>query len=168
MALFSCFAVLKFKGANELRLDLDNQIATPAFSKMRLNLSAAAILATAFLQSDYAIAQSSAAYNCVIKNVYSSKDGRLSPQAMNGYPNKEFVVDRANGRLLGAFSSANWPTVKVLDPGSKQQAFKSIYVSGGYVQVRLLVVREFDESASKDFTVAENDDVITGICTHLN
>jgi hypothetical protein len=41
-------------------------------------------------------------------------------------------------------------------------------VSGGFVQVSLLVVREFDIGASKDFSIADNDDVISGICVHLN
>lgn len=136
---------------------------------MRWNHITAAILAAVLLQTLEASARSSAAYKCTVKNAYALKDGKLVPhQPLSSYVNKEFVVDRANGRMLGAFSSALWDTVKVLDDGSKEQSFKSISVSGGYVQVRLLVIREFDTSTSKDFTIAENDDVFTGSCTHLN
>jgi hypothetical protein len=138
--------------------------------EMRRNDLAAAVMAAVLLQPLNArSAQSSAAYKCIVKNAYASKDGKLVPhQLLASFANKEFVVDRANGRMLGTFSSAGWETVKVLDFGSKEQSFKVIYVSGGYVQVRLLVVREFDAGASKDFTVAENDDVFTGVCTFLN
>ncbi|WP_126257778.1 hypothetical protein [Bradyrhizobium sp. LVM 105] len=129
----------------------------------------AAILAVVLLQTLEASARSSAAYKCTVKNAYALKDGKLVPhQLLSSFVNKEFVVDRANGRMLGTFSSALWETVKVLDAGSREQSFKAIYVSGGFVQVRLLVIREFDTSTSKDFTIAENDDVLTGICTHLD
>lgn len=128
-----------------------------------------AAMVAVLLQPLEASAQSSAAYKCTVKNAYALKDGKLFPhQLLSSYVNKEFVVDRANGRMLGTLSSALWETVKVLDAGSKEQSFKAIYVSGGYVQVRLLVIREFETSGSKDFTIADNDNVLTGICTHLD
>jgi hypothetical protein len=120
-----------------------------------------ALLAAVLLQALEASVQSSAAYKCIIKNAYALKNGKLFPhQLLSSYVSNEFVVDRANGRMLGTFSSALWDTVKVLDAGSKEQSFKAIYVSGGYVQLRLLVIREFDTSTSKDFSIAENDDVL--------
>ncbi|PWE78847.1 hypothetical protein XF30_20980 [Bradyrhizobium sp. SUTN9-2] len=130
---------------------------------------AAAILAAALFQPLETSARSSAAYKCIVKHAYALKDGKLFPhQLLSTYVNKEFVVDRADGRMLGTLSSALWETVKVLDVGSKEQSFKAIYVSGGYVQVRLLIIREFDTSALKDFSIAENDDVLAGVCTHLD
>ena len=32
--------------------------------------------------------------------------------------------------------------IRILDPGSKEQLFKAIYVSGDYVQVRMLVIQK--------------------------
>jgi hypothetical protein len=68
--------------------------------------------------------------------------------------NLEFIVDRASGRVFGDGAPGYdvWK-YEVLDPGSKAQSYKSIYLSSGgpYRHIDYLQVEEFREGDVKPF-----------------
>jgi len=75
-------------------------------------------------------------------------------------------VDRMTGRMWGSagFSSDVWTGGhEVLDSGSLQQSFKTMYLSGGpYRHIMLLQIREYDDGPAKGFILTEDTDTLTG------
>jgi hypothetical protein len=110
--------------------------------------------------------ENSSGYNCTIKDLRTlGKDGGTQPRSAAGI--SSFVVDRASGRILGDLSSQVWKH-QVLDPGSDQQSYKALYVSsGGFMNVRLLQVMEFESGPVKSFLFVDGSWVFSGTCTHL-
>jgi|RhiMetdeSRZDD1v2_1073273.scaffolds.fasta_scaffold1211322_1 hypothetical protein len=107
-------------------------------------------------------------YKCNIKHSQQlEKDGSLQPSSFAS-TYKEFVVDRASGRMLGGTASGVWKYA-VWDRGSDQQSFKAVYTSQGpYLHVQFLEIREFVEGAAKPFVLTDGMYVHTGLCAHLN
>jgi hypothetical protein len=115
-----------------------------------------------------ALAQASG-YKCTIKqSLKLEKDGSTQPHHLaDTYRNKEFIVDRASGRVLGDISYQVW-NHQVLDSGSDEQSYKSIYTSQGkYRHIDVLQIEEFQEGAAKPFLLMQGTDMFTGTCTHL-
>src|SRR5260370_16545987 len=75
-----------------------------------------------------ALAQASG-YKCTIKqSLQLGNDGSAQPLDLaDMYRNKEFIVDRASGRVLGDIYQV-W-NHQVLDTGSDEQSYKSVYTS---------------------------------------
>jgi hypothetical protein len=115
-----------------------------------------------------ALAQASG-YKCTIKqSLQLGKDGSAQPLDLaDTYRNKEFIVDRASGRVLGDISYQVW-NHQVLDSGSDEQSYKSVYTSQGkYRHIDVLQIEEFREGAIKPFLLMEGTKMHTGTCTHL-
>jgi hypothetical protein len=114
-----------------------------------------------------ALAQASG-YKCTIKrSLQLEKDGSTQPHhSADVYRNKEFIVDRASGRVLGDISYQVW-NHQVLDTGSDEQSYKSVYTSQGkYRHIDVLQVEEFREGAIKPFLLMQGTEMHTGTCTH--
>jgi hypothetical protein len=83
--------------------------------------------------------------------------------------NKEFVVDRDTGRMMGAWSSAREALTQVLHNGSDGHQFTAIYISSGpYVIVRLLIIDEWTPKPTQSFIFMDSIEVYTGTCEHLD
>jgi hypothetical protein len=108
-------------------------------------------------------------YKCTIKHsLRLGEDGSAQPHGLaDWYRNKEFIVDRASGRMLGVISSQVW-NHEVFDSGSNEQSYKSVYTSQGkYRHIDVLQIQEFLEGAIKPFLLMQGTDMFTGTCTHL-
>ncbi len=111
-------------------------------------------------------------YRCIVKGSYELGVAEMTPHKFSKlYLGQEFVIDRANGQMLGApgLSSVGWTgRNEVLDQGSHEQSYKVIYVSPAFVHVRFLLVREYDRGPVKSFMLVDDTTVLTGNCTHSN
>ncbi|MDB3923327.1 hypothetical protein N9359_04445 [Luminiphilus sp.] len=106
-----------------------------------------------------------AAYQCVVKDAKQlADDGTL--ESLDDYLGAEFVVDRATGRMNGRLKNHGYfgePTV--IDPGSKDQAFKVITVhDAGFPAVDYLYVGSFAEGYEKPFLYIDGNKVFSGAC----
>jgi hypothetical protein len=114
-------------------------------------------------------------YKCIPNQAFALEaDGSLSQE--NGWAklliksNKEFVVDRATGKMIGSagFSNhnASFGSPRVLDHGSAEQSFKALTVFKPNVSVAYLKIEEFHKGKSKPFIFLNNGNVVSGACEH--
>lgn len=105
-------------------------------------------------------------YKCVVKEVYQIRDGKFFPSSNRQLSlDKEFLVSRSTGEMFGILVSSSYKTAKVMDPGSTQQSFKSIYISHPpYINMMALFVIEYEEGDAKNFVLTEGADQYTGLC----
>jgi hypothetical protein len=109
-------------------------------------------------------------YKCTIQHSLNlGQDGSTQPHpAAQSYLKKEFIVDRASGRMLGDISSNLLWKHEVRDLGSDKDSYKSIYTTQPpYVHVRILQILEFQDGPVKPFLLIENTAMHTGTCAHL-
>jgi hypothetical protein len=125
----------------------------------------------AMLMSNSSVA--AGAYKCELRQVVSlNAEGRLSESgraALLIKENKQFLVDRTTGRIVGATGIANYNAgfgkPKVLDPGSGSQSFKVLTVYRGFTSVDYLLVKEFVAGPIKPFIFITDSEVLSGICS---
>jgi hypothetical protein len=109
-------------------------------------------------------------YKCNIKHsLQLGKDGSAQQHELaDAYRNKEFVIDRTSGRMLGGTTAATWKH-EVWDRGSDKQSFKAVYTSSaGFLHVQLLQIREFENGVVKPFLLVDGTEIFMGTCTHLS
>jgi hypothetical protein len=137
------------------------------------NVRAGAVCISILLSLAPQQANAFSAYKCTIKDAYEVIRGTLEPHRLGNryYVGGEFVVDHATGKMSGKISSLGWiGRNEVLDFGSNEQSYISLYISPGpYINVRLLTIQEYREGSVKDFVFTTNgEEVFTGTCTKLN
>jgi len=115
-------------------------------------------------------AYSGDSYKCkVLDAVTLDGDGKLGKDGF-GYLyvdlKTEFVVDRSTGKMLNkTISNHNMNgTPKVLDRGSKDQAFKVITIYEPFVQVDYLNINTYAETRKKPFYFLSGTSFISGTC----
>jgi hypothetical protein len=112
-----------------------------------------------------------AGYKCTIRHTLGvGGDGSPQPHVnAQAFNNKEFIVDRASGRMLGDINSQGWTgRHEVWDRGSSQQSYKSVYTSPPpFVHINLLQIEEFRSGDVKPFLLIQGTIMHTGTCIHL-
>ena len=115
------------------------------------------------------IANSAEGYKCKILMAHGlSDDGRMiETNFSNLYVGREFVVDRGTGRITGKISNHNaYGEPKVLDRGSKAQAYKVITIYKPMTTIAYLYIKEFADGSEKPFMFVDGSNIISGICGH--
>lgn len=111
-------------------------------------------------------------YSCEINGEYTfGSDGKLVPADPKIYLGKKFSVERKSGVVLGGgVGNSSYPSKSVIDTGSKQQAYKLIWISkevvgtnGGRNAV-YLSVKEYNENDTKAFSMIVGSEVLSGVC----
>ena len=104
------------------------------------------------------------AYKCVVKESKMLKDDGFLEE-FDYYKGKEFIVDKATGRMNGGVTNHNANTApNVIDPGGDQQAYKVITTFGPYTSVAYLYVAEFTEGYEKPFMHRKDGNLLSGTC----
>ena len=121
------------------------------------------MLAMTLYESSYA---SASAYKCVVESRLTLNDGGELENGESGfYVGKDFVVDKATGRMSGILTNHGGfgqPTVK--DYGSSKQAFKVVTEFTGYTKIDYLFVKEYVEQDHKPFIFITSDEAFSGLC----
>ena len=109
---------------------------------------------------------SASAYKCVIEERLELTDaGALERVRSGSYVGKDFVVDRATGRMSGILTnhgSFGQPEVEYW--GLPGQAFKVLTEFGGNKSNDYLYVQEFLEQSDKPFIFITSDEIFSGLC----
>ena len=111
------------------------------------------------------IALESDAYECTVGNssVRLDDGGELSRWTFR--KGEKFVVDKQSGRMLGALSNHNaFGNPKVIDRGSKGQAYKVITVFEPFTAINVLYVQEFRDGDNKPFSFTDGRRTYAGLC----
>ena len=112
-------------------------------------------------------------YACEVKSIRRlGQDGSMPGTVEFPYLSEDlgakFVIDRDTGRMLGSLKNYDWgQQPKVVDRGSKEQAFKVITIFGPPVNIAYLQVGLFYSSLEKPFLYIKNTDIYAGLCTGL-
>jgi len=110
-------------------------------------------------------------YNCQIKYEYSlTSIGELSEGKMI-YKGEIFHIERPSGTVLGGgLGNRFYPTKIIIDPGSKEQNFKLLYLSNPVKGTEngknavYIEVKEYAKTYEKPFVAVTNTKVLSGIC----
>ncbi len=110
-------------------------------------------------------------YKCEIKYEHSlTSIGELSEGKMI-YKGERFHIERPSGTVLGGgLGNRFYPTKIIIDPGSKEQNFKLLYLSNPVKGTEngknavYIEVKEYAETYEKPFVVVTNTKVLSGIC----
>jgi hypothetical protein len=114
-------------------------------------------------------------YRCKIERVHNAAGearDSLVHQERKTWIGKEFSVDRQSGSMSGALKNNYITKPDVIDPGSSDNAFKSVATlrkeqsTGGGSVVFTLIVNEYVDSPIKPFVFLSNDVVYFGNCKH--
>ena len=111
------------------------------------------------------IALESNAYECTVGNssVRLGDGGEFSRWTFR--KGKKFVVDKQSGRMLGALSNHNaFGNPKVIDRGSKDQAYQVITVFEPFTAINVLYVQEFQDGDNKPFSFTDGSITYAGLC----
>ena len=114
----------------------------------------------------YANQASASAYKCVIEGRLKLTDaGELERVKSGFYVGKDFVIDRATGRMSGILTNhGSFGQPEVKDYGSSEQAFKVVTEFSGYTMIDYLYVQEFVEQRDKPFIFVTSDETFSGLC----
>ena len=126
----------------------------------------------AVLTASSAGALAQAGYQCVIERLESAEvpSEKLRAYRERLYVGKQFSVDRASGRMLGALSNSYVTNPQVIDWGSKGNSYKVVTTlrlhegAGRGSNVYVLTINEYVTGVEKPFVFLENDDVYFGKC----
>lgn len=117
------------------------------------------------------ISYGSDAYKCVIKDVKTVSDsGKVIDWLNEDYfaiTEKEFVVDKTTGKILGNGNIQNhsvYGTPEVLDSGSDQQAYKVLTVFKPLTTIDFLSVADFPATTEMPFFFITGTLYYTGLC----
>ena len=121
------------------------------------------IVALSLGHANYA---SASAYKCVIEErLKLSNAGELESIKSGFYEGKDFVVDRATGRMSGILTNhGNFGQPEVKDYGSSDQAFKVVTEFSGNTMIDYLYVQEFVTQSDKPFIFVTMDETFSGLC----
>lgn len=113
--------------------------------------------------SNYA---SASAYKCVIEErLKLTSAGELESIKSGFYAGKDFVVDRATGRMSGILTNhGSFGQPEVKDYGSSDQAFKVVTEFSGNTMIDYLYVQEFVSQSDKPFIFVTSDETFSGLC----
>lgn len=106
-------------------------------------------------------------YECTVKGAYDvDKPGVLAKNKFgSSMVGSTFNVDRTSGRATGAlqnFNASGEP--KIIDPGSREQAFKVITVYGSLPAVDYLQIKEYVKSPKPFFFYNSIGFIFSGTC----
>lgn len=123
-----------------------------------------------FLVSSVAYGRS-ADYVCTIEKEPSAFQLKRSDQEFAGdlHVGQKFTVQRTTGIMDGALKNAFTNQPNVVDPGSRDDAFKVITtepMATGGVNIFVLVIKEYEKTPTKDFIFINVDALYTGVCEY--
>ena len=110
-------------------------------------------------------------YKCEINYEYFLTSSGELKEEKRIYKGEKFHIERPTGTVLGGgLGNHFYPTKKIIDPGSKEQNFKLLYLSKHVVGTEngknavYIEVNEYAETYEKPFVVITNTKVLSGIC----
>jgi len=115
-------------------------------------------------------AYSGDSYKCKVLDAVSLEGkGKLDKDGFGSLyvnPTTEFIVDRGTGRMLNKLlTNHNMNgSPKVLDRGSKDQAYKVITIYEPFVQVDYLFIETYAETKQKPFYFLSGTSLLSGTC----
>lgn len=110
-------------------------------------------------------------YSCTVNGEYVfGSNGELISDN-RAYFGQTFNVERKSGVVLGeAIGNSSYPTKTVIDVGSQEQSYKLLWVSKEVIgsnngrNAVYLNIEEFNQSASKPFSMVVGSRVVSGVC----
>ena len=110
-------------------------------------------------------------YKCEINYEYSLASSGELKEGKRIYKGEKFHIERPSGTVLGGgLGNHSYPKKMIIDPGSKQQNFKLLYLSKPILGTEngknavYIEVNEYAETYEKPFVAVTNTKVLSGIC----